>query len=181
MKPSGSTWSNSSSAHRRSRSRCCSCAFMGGMALGSWLLPKLTPRARIHSSVVAALEAGIALFGIAIPLALPYIQQGYLTLAEPGAGRITTSRDGVLPRPHATNDVDGSDAAGDRAVAGAAAQTRSRSEYFYMANLTGGATGTVPRRLLPAARLRHGHRDSSRSHAQSGHRRGVVSACTRRR
>ena len=39
--------------------------------------------------VVAALEAGIALFGLAIPLALPYIQQAYLTIAEPGAGSVT--------------------------------------------------------------------------------------------
>ena len=65
------------------------CAFMGGMALGSWLLPKLTPKGTHPFRVVAALEAGIALFGIAIPLALPYIQQVYLTLAEPGAGAIT--------------------------------------------------------------------------------------------
>src|SRR4026209_2598786 len=65
------------------------CAFMGGMALGSWLLPKLTP-ARAHPfRVVAALELGIAMFGIAIPLALPYIQRVYLTLAEPGASAVT--------------------------------------------------------------------------------------------
>ena len=65
------------------------CAFMGGMALGSWLLPKVTPKGAHPFRVVAALEAGIALFGIAIPIALPYIQQVYLTLAEPGAGAIT--------------------------------------------------------------------------------------------
>ncbi len=65
------------------------CAFMGGMALGSWLLPKLTPKGTHPFRVVAALEVGIAIFGIAIPLALPYIQQVYLTLAEPGAGAIT--------------------------------------------------------------------------------------------
>src|SRR4029453_4612213 len=64
------------------------CAFMGGMALGSWLLPKLTPTGAHPFKVVAALEAGIALLGIIIPLALPYVQQVYLTLAEPGAGSI---------------------------------------------------------------------------------------------
>src|SRR5689334_25072472 len=57
-------------------------AFMGGMALGSWLLPKVTPRGAHPFRVVAALEAGIALFGIKIPFALPYIQLAILTLAE---------------------------------------------------------------------------------------------------
>src|SRR6187455_3700020 len=48
------------------------CAFMGGMALGSWLLPRLTPRGAHPFRVVAALEAGIAILGLAIPFALPY-------------------------------------------------------------------------------------------------------------
>src|SRR6188474_3546824 len=65
------------------------CAFMGGMALGSWLLPKLAPKGAHPFKVVAVLEAGIAFFGIAIPIALPYLQQVYLSLAEPGAGAIT--------------------------------------------------------------------------------------------
>ena len=63
------------------------CAFMGGMALGSWLLPKIAPRAHPFK-VVAALEAGIGLLGAAIPIALPYIQQAYLTLAEPGLASV---------------------------------------------------------------------------------------------
>ena len=63
------------------------CAFMGGMALGSWLLPKIAPRAHPFK-VVAALEAGIGFFGAAIPIALPYIQQAYLTIAEPGLASV---------------------------------------------------------------------------------------------
>ena len=63
------------------------CAFMGGMALGSWLLPKIAPRAHPFT-VVAALEAGIGCFGAAIPIALPYIQQAYLTIAEPGLASV---------------------------------------------------------------------------------------------
>src|SRR5690242_3132494 len=59
------------------------CAFMGGMALGSWLVPKIAPRAHPFR-LVAALEAGIAFFGAAIPIALPFIQRAYLTIAEPG-------------------------------------------------------------------------------------------------
>ena len=136
------------------------CAFMGGMALGSWLLPKLTPKGAHPFKVVAALEAGIALFGIAIPLALPYIQQVYLTLAEPGAGAITLRARGVLPRAHAADDADGSNAAGDRAMARAQREIdrlplhgeprRRRHRY-------------AARRLLPAARLRHRDCDRGRS------------------
>ena len=65
------------------------CAFMGGMALGSWLLTRLTPKSAHPLRVVAALEIGIAAFGIVIPIALPWIQQAYLTLAEPGSSAVT--------------------------------------------------------------------------------------------
>ena len=60
------------------------CSFMGGMALGSALLPRLVP-ASIHPlRVVAALEAGIAAFGILIPLVLPYVQQAYVAMVGYG-------------------------------------------------------------------------------------------------
>jgi spermidine synthase len=117
------------------------CAFMGGMALGSWLLPKLAPRAH-PLRIVAALEAGIAACGLAIPIVLPYIQQAYLTIAEPGLASIalravvcaivltppTMLMGATLPaiaRWHAS---------GHRAQA---------IGFLYMANLAGGAAGTV--------------------------------------
>ena len=117
------------------------CAFMGGMALGSWLLPRLTPKGAHPFRVVAALEAGIAILGLAIPLALPYIQQVYLTLAEPGAGSITLRAIVcclVLTPPTMLMGATlpaiarwlGHD---DRGAVG----------LMYMANLAGGATGTV--------------------------------------
>ena len=114
------------------------CAFMGGMALGSWLLPKLTPKGTHPLKVVAALEAGIAIFGIAIPIALPYIQQFYLTLAEPGAGAITLRAVVcflVLTPPTMLMG----------ATLPAIAKGRGAESvgYFYMANLAGGAAGTV--------------------------------------
>ena len=118
------------------------CAFMGGMALGSWLLPKLTPKGAHPFRVVAALEAGIAIFGIAIPIALPYIQQVYLTLAEPGAGAITLRAIVcflVLTPPTMLMG----------ATLPAIARWRSRDRdaesvgMLYMANLAGGATGTL--------------------------------------
>ena len=60
------------------------------MALGSWLLPKATPAARTRFA--SSHSKGIALFGITIPFALPYIQRVYLTLAEPGAGDVLLAR-----------------------------------------------------------------------------------------
>ena len=118
------------------------CAFMGGMALGSWLLPKVTPRGAHPFKVVAALEAGIAVFGVLIPVALPYVQQFYLTLADPGAGSIalrsivcfliltppTMLMGATLPAIARWCDATGKSAA---------------VGLLYMANLIGGATGTA--------------------------------------
>ena len=118
------------------------CAFMGGMALGSWLLPRLTPKGAHPFRVVAALEAGIAILGLAIPLALPYIQQVYLTLAEPGAGSITLRAIVcflVLTPPTMLMG----------ATLPAIARWLGHDDrgasvgLIYMANLAGGATGTV--------------------------------------
>jgi len=118
------------------------CAFMGGMAIGSWLLPKLTP-ARSHPfRVVAALELGIAIFGMTIPLALPYIQRMYLTLAEPGAGAVTLRAVVcflVLTPPTMLM--------GATLPAMARWKTASHDAeslgLLYMANLAGAAAGTV--------------------------------------
>ena len=123
------------------------CAFMGGMAIGSWLLPKLTPKGTHPFKVVAALEAGIAFFGIAIPIALPYIQQVYLTLAEPGAGAITLRAAVcllVLTPPTMLMGATLPAIAPAFAKASARqAQDTTAVGMLYMANLAGGATGTV--------------------------------------
>ena len=118
------------------------CAFMGGMALGSWLLPKVTPRGAHPFKVVAALEAGIAVFGLLIPVALPYVQQFYLTLADPGAGSIalrsivcfliltppTMLMGATLPAISRSFD---------------STHKSSAVGLLYMTNLLGGATGTA--------------------------------------
>ncbi|MEO7157927.1 MAG: SAM-dependent methyltransferase, partial [Vicinamibacterales bacterium] len=117
------------------------CAFMGGMALGSWLLPRLTPRHAHPFRVVAALEAGIAILGLAIPTALPYIQQVYLTLAEPGANA-------VLLRALVCVIVLTPPTMLMGATLPAIARWRFRDQdaesvgMLYMANLAGAATGT---------------------------------------
>ncbi len=58
-------------------------SFMGGMALGSALVPRVVPA--IHPlRLVAVLELGIGVFGLLMPVMLPHIQLGYLTLAGYG-------------------------------------------------------------------------------------------------
>jgi spermidine synthase len=59
-------------------------SFMGGMALGSALLPRLVSTHRHPLRVVAALEAGIGALGILIPLALPFVRYAYVELAGYG-------------------------------------------------------------------------------------------------
>ena len=98
--------------------------------------------ARIHSSVVAALEAGIAILGLTIPIALPYIQEIYLTLAEPGANA-------VLLRALVCVIVLTPPTMLMGATLPAIARWRFRDQeaesvgMLYMANLAGAATGTV--------------------------------------
>jgi spermidine synthase len=118
------------------------CAFMGGMALGSWLLPKVTPKGAHPFRVVAALEAGIALLGVAIPIALPYVQAVYLTLAEPGAGSVALRAVVcflILTPPTMLMGATLPAIARWRGDANRGAAVG----LIYMANLAGGATGTA--------------------------------------
>lgn len=127
------------------------CAFMGGMALGSWLLPKWIPSRWHPLRVVAALELGIGMLGIAIPLALPVIQQAYLTLAGYGAVAIfwrAVVCVAILTPPTmlmgATLPAIARWPALAKAPARQAADEASANVgLLYMANLAGGATGTV--------------------------------------
>jgi spermidine synthase len=63
------------------------CSFMGGMALGSWVIPRFVPSAH-PLRVIAVLEAGIAAFGVLIPIALPYVQQAYVAMIGYGFGAV---------------------------------------------------------------------------------------------
>lgn len=51
-------------------------SFMGGMALGSALLPRLVSASRHPLRVIAALELGIGAIGLAMPFAMPFVQTG---------------------------------------------------------------------------------------------------------
>ena len=115
------------------------CAFMGGMALGSWLLPKWSPRGWHPLRVVAALEAGIGLLGIAIPLLLPYLQQIYVALATPGSSSVMLRAALCLLVLTPPTMLMGATLPAIAAWKPAA----SSVGFLYMANLAGAATGTV--------------------------------------
>ena len=118
-------------------------SFMGGMALGSALLPRFVTTARHPLRVVATLEAGIGLIGAAMPFVLPYVQLGYVTIAGYGYVNVllraivcalvllppTVLMGATLPAISRWTDStrDGSATVG----------------LLYMANTVGGATGTV--------------------------------------
>ncbi len=55
--------------------------FMGGMCLGSLALPRLVSKARHPLRVYAALEAGIALLGVALVYVVPLIERLYTVTA----------------------------------------------------------------------------------------------------
>lgn len=59
-------------------------SFMGGMCLGSWLLPRLVP-ARCHPlRVYAVLELGIGALGVCMPMLLPWLGRLYTEHAVAG-------------------------------------------------------------------------------------------------
>ncbi len=58
--------------------------FMGGMCLGSLALPRFISAARHPLRVYAALELGIAVFGVAVFFAMPGIARLYLTVVGHG-------------------------------------------------------------------------------------------------
>ena len=60
--------------------------FMGGMCLGSLLLPRFVPTTSHPVRVYAKLEAGIGIAGLLILLVLPYAGGLYTTIGGPGFG-----------------------------------------------------------------------------------------------
>ena len=60
--------------------------FMGGMCIGSLLLPRFVPTSSHPVRVYAQLEAGIGVTGLLILLVLPYAGGLYTTIGGPGFG-----------------------------------------------------------------------------------------------
>ena len=63
-------------------------AYMGGMCLGSYLLPRLVSARRHPLRVYAMLEMGIGLIGIAILFGMPWVSQIYTAVGGGGFGGI---------------------------------------------------------------------------------------------
>jgi spermidine synthase len=63
-------------------------AYMGGMCLGSWLLPRLVSARRHPLRVYAVLELGIGVIGIAILFGMPWVTQIYTAVGGSGFGGI---------------------------------------------------------------------------------------------
>jgi spermidine synthase len=60
--------------------------FMGGLCIGSYLLPRYLPRTRMHPIMVyAVIEAGIAAFGLLQLVLIPLIDELYVVGAQSGA------------------------------------------------------------------------------------------------
>ena len=64
------------------------CSFMGGMAAGSWLAPKVTPAGTHPLRASACIEAAIAAFGVLIPFSLPLVQQAYVAMVGQRFGAV---------------------------------------------------------------------------------------------
>ncbi len=64
------------------------CSFMGGMAVGSWLIPRVVQPWSHPLRIIAVLEAGIAVLGIVIPVTLPFVQQAYVAVVGYGFGNV---------------------------------------------------------------------------------------------
>jgi len=119
------------------------CSFMGGMAMGSAWLPRLFPATAHPLRVIAILEAGIAGFGVLIPMVLPVVQQAYVAAVGYGYG-------GVLLRALVCaliltppTMLMGATLPVVARWLGTTADGASRTGLIYTANIAGGTAGTV--------------------------------------
>jgi spermidine synthase len=118
-------------------------SFMGGMALGSALLPRLVGRERHPLRVVAGLEAGIAVLGILIPLTLPFVRYAYVALAGYGYANVLLRAlvcAVVLLPPTVLMGATLPAISRWRSALGA---NSSAVGFLYMANIAGAAFGTA--------------------------------------
>ena len=148
--------------------------FMGGMCLGSLLLPRLISARQHPLRVYAAARARHRRARrLLILVAMPLVGGIYTAWAGEGVAgivfRAIIAGICLLPPTHA----DGRDAAGDLALGRRRRRTASSwLGFFYGGNIAGGVHRQPRRRLLPAARVRR--RDGDRRVGVGAqHRRGA--------
>ena len=145
--------------------------FMGGMCLGSLLLPRYINPTHHPLRVYAFLELGIGLFGIVVLFGVPVIGDLYTRIA--GTGQVSLFLRAV---------VAGIVLIPPTLLMGATlpaiarwVETTPRGVawlgYFYGGNLAGAVAGQRAGRVLPAARVRHVDRDVRGGRPERGCRR----------
>ena len=90
--------------------------FMGGMCLGSLLLPRFMPADWHPLRVYAWLELGIGVIGLLLLFGMPLVGGVYTAWAGSGVVGILAARRRRRHLSAAADDADGRDAAGDRAL-----------------------------------------------------------------
>ena len=124
--------------------------FMGGMCLGSLLLPRSCPPDAHPLRVYAWLELGIGVIGLLLLFGMPLVGGAYTAWAGTGVVGLSAARRGRGHLPAAADDADGRDAAGDRAV-GRSDAGRRRVARILLRRQHRRRGGRQPaRRLLPA-------------------------------
>ena len=118
-------------------------SFMGGMAIGSALAPRMIS-AKVHPlRVVAILELGIGVCGGLVPCLLPYVQWGYLAAIDHGFSgvllRAAVCAVALLP----PTILMGATLPAISRWTAATPEGASTVGLLYMANIGGGAFGTV--------------------------------------
>ena len=129
--------------------------FMGGMCLGSLLLPRVLSGRRASAARLRGLELGIGVFGL-----LRALRHAARRRRLHGVGRHRRRRHPAPRRrrrhlPAAADAADGRDAAGDRALGRGDAARRGLARILLRRQHRGRGRRQPARRLLPAARLRH--------------------------
>ena len=118
-------------------------SFMGGMAIGSALVPRFTSPSTHPLRLIAGLEAGLAAIGLAMPLLLPLVRDSYVAVAVMGYPgvllRMVVSALVLLP----PTILMGATLPVVSRWLGASRDGRSDVGLLYMANIAGGASGTI--------------------------------------
>ena len=118
-------------------------SFMGGMAIGSALAPRMISAKAHPLRVVAILELGIGACGALVPFLLPYVQLGYLAAIDHGFSgvllRAAVCAVALLP----PTILMGATLPAISRWTAATPEGASTVGLLYMANIGGGAFGTV--------------------------------------
>jgi spermidine synthase len=118
-------------------------AYMGGLCLGSWLLPRLVPATLHPLRVYGYLEAGIAVLGIAALFGVPIVGRLYLAGATQGTlGLLLRGLVAAICLLPPTLLMGGSLPAISRWV-GSSARGASWLGYLYSANIAGAVFGCL--------------------------------------